>query len=352
MTDNDIFALDPQDPEDPVPSGTPRKKRLWLRIIVGTFVALFVAGGATAGIFIYNLNSSFDQAVKLAPGEVFPEETHRPEPVKRPETAKHDAQNILLLGSDSRGGIEDDLDDIKGTRSDVIMVAHIPANRESVQVISFMRDNWVDIPGYGKNKINAALAYGGVPLIVQTIEGIIDARIDHVAVIDFEGFQGLTDALGGVTLNNPFSFHSSSGPSFAEGDITLNGEDALAYVRERYSFADGDYSRAANQQRYLKAVISSFLSKDTLLNPAKLAGAVDAVAPYLTVDEGLTPTYLASLGASMPQIRAEDITFFTSPTLGTGMVGEASVVHPDWDQLAVIAEHFRNDTLSEYAANK
>lgn len=347
MTENDLFALDPQDPVSEE-LGQKKRKRLWPRIIVWMFVGLFLAGGATAGIFIYNLNTSFDRVEKLPVKEVFPEETHRPEPVERPVTAKQDAQNILLLGSDTRGEIDDALADIRGTRSDVIMVAHIPADRESVQVISFMRDNWVEIPGHGMNKINAALALGGVPLVVQTIEGIIDSRIDHVAVIDFEGFEGLTNALGGVTLYNPMAFGTMSGPRFAQGTITLDGEEALAFVRERYSFVDGDYSRAANQQRYLKAVISNLLSKDTLLNPVKLTDSVEAIAPYLTVDEGLTTTYLLALGASMPGIRAEDITFFTSPTLGTGMVGKASVVHPDWDELAVIAEHFRNDTLSDY----
>ena len=280
------------------------------------------------------------------------EETNRPAPAERPADAKHDAQNILLLGSDTRGDIGDDIDDIKGTRSDVIMVAHIPANRESVQVISFMRDNWVEIPGHGMNKINAALALGGVPLVVETVEGIIDTRIDHVAVVDFDGFKGLTDALGGVDLYNPTAFDSRHGRYFEAGDITLNGEDALAFVRERYAFADGDYSRAANQQRYLKAVMSAVLSKDTLLNPAKLTSSVEALAPYLTVDDGLSTTYLASLGATMPNIRAEDITFFTSPTLGTGMVGKASVVHPDWDELEVIAQHFRNDTLSEFSVRE
>lgn len=353
MSDNNSFDSGLQDPAPTRSSQAVKpKKKVWLRVVVWTLVGVFVVGGVAAGAFIYKLNSGFNQAEKLTPEDTFPEETSRPEPVVRPQEAKHDAQNILLLGSDTRGEIGDDLDDIKGTRSDVIMVAHIPADRESVQVISFMRDNWVEIPGHGMNKINAALALGGVPLVVGTVEGIIDARIDHVAVIDFEGFKGLTDALGGVEIYNPTAFNSSHGARFEAGDITLNGDEALAFVRERYAFIDGDYSRAANQQRYLKAVLGSILSKDTLLNPAKLTSSVEALAPYLTVDAGLSTTYLAKLGSSMPNIRADDITFFTSPTLGTGMVGKASVVHPDWDELDVIAQHFRDGTLSEYTPPK
>ncbi|MGO8610054.1 LCP family protein, partial [Rhizobium johnstonii] len=77
---------------------------------------------------------------------------------------------------------------------------------------------------------------------VQTIESIIDVRIDHVAVIDFEGFAGLTDALGGVPVNNEIAF-TRGGVNYAAGPITLDGDHALGFVRERYSFTDGDYQR-------------------------------------------------------------------------------------------------------------
>ena len=87
-----------------------------------------------------------------------------------------------------------------------MMLVHIPADRKGAYVTSIMRDTWLDIPGHGKAKINAAFAYGGVPLAVQTLEGLLDTRIDHVAAIDFEGFKGLTDALGGVEINNPIAF--------------------------------------------------------------------------------------------------------------------------------------------------
>src|SRR5690606_401872 len=106
--------------------------------------------------------------------------------------------------------------------------------------MSIMRDNWVNIQGHGEAKINAAVAYGGIPLAVNTVENFIDARIDHVALIDFESFKGLTDAVGGVTVNNTIAFDSINGGhgfSFAQGEITLNGDEALAFVRERYAFS-------------------------------------------------------------------------------------------------------------------
>lgn len=348
---NDEFDLNNPAEPNRATAATKPKKKLWPRILLWTLVGIFAIGVAAAAVFVFKLNSSFNQAEKLPATEVFPEESSRPTVVEGPEDDKHDALNILLLGSDTRGEVGDDLDDIRGQRSDVIMVAHIPADRQSVQVMSLMRDNWVEIPGHGNNKINAALSLGGVPLVVQTVEGIIDTRIDNVAIIDFDGFEGLTDALGGVRVYNPTAF-SVGKTQFAEGNIMLNGVEALKFVRERYAFADGDYTRAANQQRYVKGVLSTFLSKDTLLNPLKISAAVDSFAPYLTVDEGMSASFLVKLGSSMSDVRPGDIEFFTSPTLGTGREGKQSVVVPDWDELAVIAQHFRDDSLGEYLKNK
>src|SRR5690606_4226712 len=144
--------------------------------------------------------------------------------------------------------------------------------------MSIMRDNWVHIQGHGDAKINAAVAYGGIPLAVNTVENMIDARIDHVALIDFESFKGLTNAVGGVTVNNPIPFTAHhGGHNFAQGEITLNGEQALGFVRERYAFADGDYQRARNQQIYLKGLIGQILSRDTLTSPAKVSDTFDAL---------------------------------------------------------------------------
>src|SRR5690606_3044864 len=121
-----------------------------------------------------------------------------------------------------------DGDELRG-RADTIMVVHVPADHETVQVMSIMRDNWVPIPGRGEAKVNAAMAWGGMPLMVETVESLIDTRIDHVAVIDFESFKGLTEAVGGVTVDNPRSFRAVSGQRFEEGEITLIGDDALAF---------------------------------------------------------------------------------------------------------------------------
>lgn len=320
-------------------------KRRTGRIIFISLAALLVVIAGAAALYTLNLARSFDGGRTIVEN-VFPHEDERPA-VPEPDSEAEKAKTILLLGSDTRGEISEDIDEITGARSDAIMVMHIPAERDGVYVMSLTRDNWVPIEGHGNNKINAALAFGGVPLMVGTVENLIDSRIDHVAVVDFEGFKGLTDALGGVTVNSEYDF-SAGGHNFSEGPQRLDGEQALAFVRERKSFSDGDYQRARNQQSYLKGVINTMLSRDTLTSPGKISDSVDAIVPFLTVDEGLNSKFVGSLGFEMRDVRSDDIHFFTSPTLGTGMEGSQSVVRPDWDRIEELREHFRNDTLELY----
>ena len=229
------------------------------------------------------------------------------------------------------------------------MVMHVSADRKTIQVMSIMRDSWVPVAGHGDTKVNAALSYGGVPLVVQTVEGLINVRIDHVAIVDFQGFKYITDALGGVSIDNPTAFNSR-GSQFDAGPIQLNGDQALIFVRDRYSFSDGDYQRVRNQQLFIKSVIKMTLSAQTLTNPVKINSLIGALVPYIAVDKGLDSAYVATLGYELRTVRLGDIKFFTMPTLGTGMVAGQSIVRVDWNELAAIKERFRADTLNSYEA--
>jgi len=327
-------------------SDSPSKRhRLRNTLIAVGAVVLLIA--APVGVYAFSLSHTFDSK-KETIKDPFPDEASRP---AIPEGAAGKAENILLLGSDTRGSLDEDLADIRGQRSDTMLVAHIPADHKHVYVMSIMRDSWVDIPGHGKAKVNAALSYGGIPLVVQTVESLISARIDHVAIVDFNGFEGVTNALGGVDVNNDIGFLSSrlAGHYFPQGMQTMNGTEALAFVGERYAFADGDFQRVRNQQAYLNAVIKKVLSAGTLLDPVKTNNLVSAIAPFMKVDKGFDSSYVASLVLRLSSLRSGDISFFTAPTAGTGTSDDGqSIVNLDQEKMKEVAEAFRTDRLDTY----
>lgn len=335
-----------------------RARRRIGRIVATTLAAALTVGVVGVGTYVAHLGGTVASNVTvLAHDDVFPGEDMRPAMSSASSDDETDdavtagSTNILLLGSDTRGSI-DSLDDAGGNRADTIMVVNIPADGQSVTVMSIMRDNWVAIPGHGDAKINAALAFGGVPLMVQTIEGFIDDRIDHVAIVDFEGFRALTDALGGVTVDNPVAFRGSHKGkyAFAQGEIELDGAMALSYVRERYAFPDGDYQRVRNQQAFLSGVLQQ-LGDGAAVDPVRVLRLAEAVSPHIAVDDGLSMAALVDLAMRL-RGGGTSIRFFTSPTLGTGWVGDQSIVRVDWDEVEALRAAFAEDTLDDYAADR
>ncbi|ROR65950.1 LytR family transcriptional attenuator [Agrococcus jenensis] len=306
--------------------------------IVGVIVLALLAG---IGWYFLRINPSVQQVETIE--TAFPEESLRP---TQQATESGSPINVLLLGSDARASDGSLLTSL-GDRADTIMVAHIPPDRETVQIMSIMRDSWVDIPGHGTQKVNAALALGGVPLMVQTVEGIIDQRIDHIAVIDFEGFKGLTEALGGVTLQNDIAF-SDRGYDFPAGEITVSGDEALAYVRARYPFADGDYQRSHNQRALLRGAIEQMMTRENLTNPERMANLLATVTPHLATSDTFSLPDALGLGPQLAQLDSTRIQSFTMPTLGTGMEGDQSVVYVNWEGLEEIREAFDQDSMSTF----
>lgn len=191
--------------------------------------------------------------------------------------------------------------------------------------------------------------------MVQTVESLFDQRIDHVAMVDFQGFKGLTDALGGVQVSVSTPFTSTHGGyTFTAGPNTMNGEQALGFVRERYAFADGDYQRVRNQQQFLKAVVDKTASADTLTNPAKISGVVSSLSPYVSVDRDFNSSAVAALWLELNGVRQQDISMFTLPTAGIGTSTDGqSIVLPDSGAIADISAALAQDKLRDYiAANK
>ncbi len=312
----------------------PRRGAAWS--IVGSTALILGAGAVAASQFTTQLADDFDNNREVVETGI-DQET---------EAFEDGEMNILVLGSDAREGEENE-----DQRSDTMMLVHIPESREEMYVMSIMRDLWVEIPDVGMSKINSAQSHGGYPLTIQTVEGLTGADIDHMVVIDFDGFRDLTTALGGVEIDNDMAFSAGQvNPSYyPEGTIRLEGTDALRFVRERKAFVDGDYQRVRNQQKFLTGIATGVLNSSTLTNPTKISGMVNAFTPYLTVDESLDAQTLVSYGMSMNQLRPSNITSFTIPNDGTGTTaGGASVVWPDEEGLAEMRTAMEEGTMEDF----
>jgi LCP family protein required for cell wall assembly len=271
----------------------------------------------------------------------------------RPDRVAKGAQNILLLGSDSR---DPDNGAKPGQwRTDTIIVMHLTADHKKALLVSIPRDTYVYIPksptdpnlGDTHEKINAAFAWGGLPLTVQTVEGFTGVHIDHVMLIDFGGFQKVTDALGGVDLYVDQTIKSIHPPyrTFNKGVNHMNGAEALDYVRQRKQFADGDITRARHQQAFLKALMDKATSTGTLTNPKKLNDFLQAVSKSMTVDDGL---HLADLAWQFHSLHSSDLTFLTSPYSGFPTINGESVVQSDKEKASALYDAIAKDQVGPY----
>ncbi|WP_209559665.1 LCP family protein [Frigoribacterium sp. PvP032] len=319
-----------------------------LLVTAVALVALLVAAGVVAGGFALHLASSWDDSTKTL-DNAFPADAGRP------AAATDGSLNLLLMGSDSRGD-ETTLDDTapSGQRTDTLMVLHVDGDRQHASVMSVMRDLWVPIPGHGVGKVNSAFALGGSPLTVQTVEALLGVRIDHVAIIDFEGFAGMTTALGGVDVVSDRAFRSTAldreAPhDYVKGVNHLEGAAALDFVRERSAFADADFQRVKNQQAFLQGILRTLVSRATLTDPTRVTGFLTATAPYVTVDSGLDAAALVSLGFGLRGLNPDDVDFFTVPTAGTGTSDDGqSIVLPDDAAVSELGDALRDDQVRAF----
>ncbi|MGX4653446.1 LCP family protein [Micromonospora sp. SCSIO 07396] len=285
--------------------------------------------------------------------DAFTEVPTEARPPKAPEA--RDARNLLILGSDSR-----DPENVGGSRSDTIILAHVPEGGASAQLVSIPRDTWVHVPasrngrhGNRDAKINAAFAWGGVPLLVQTVEEFTKVRIDHVVMVDFAGFKEIVDALDGVQIDVERSFTSTHSLNadgrreFVKGRQTMDGATALDYARERFAFPDGDFARIRHQQQLIRAVLDKAASGGLLTSPARLDDFLRATADAVTVDKTLS---LVDLSTELRHLRGGNLTFVTSPSSGTGMIGSESVVLADEAGARALYTAIRRDAVGDILA--
>ncbi|WP_433523783.1 LCP family protein [Nocardia pseudovaccinii] len=213
--------------------------------------------------------------------------------------------NWLLVGSDGRAGLTADQEQELATggevgpeRTDTIMLVHIPKSGATT-LVSLPRDSYVSIPGHGKDKLNAAFAFGGAPLLVQTVETATGVHIDHYAQIGFGGFAGIVDTLGGIDVCVPKAIDDPlAGINLAAGCQTLDGPQALGFVRSRAT-ALADIDRMNNQRLFMAALLKKATSAGTLANPFTLWPLASDTAKSLKVDKGDHIWNLGQLGWAM-----------------------------------------------------
>lgn len=213
----------------------------------------------------------------------------------------------LLVGSDSREGLDEEergelaTGDVSGQRTDTIMLLHLPESGRPA-LVSLPRDSLVEIPGYGEERINAAYAFGGAPLLVETVESATGVRVDDYVEIGFGGFASIVDGLGGVQVCLDEAIQDpKAGLDLPVGCQELDGPDALGYARTRYT-ATADLGRVQRQRDFLGAIADKAISPATLLNPLTLVRTTLAGGDALVLDEDTGPIDLARFAVGLRSV--------------------------------------------------
>ncbi|MFJ8546972.1 LCP family protein [Streptomyces sp. NPDC093586] len=322
--------------------GLRRRRRRRLRY-AGVAVAVLGVTAAGVGWVVYAKLSGNITADEAAAAELARYEKERPASLVR------GARNVLVIGSDSRSGDDNGRygRDTGTARSDTTILLHLAAGRNSATAVSVPRDLMVDVPGCRRRdgsrtepvftQFNYAFEAGGSACTIRTVEKLTGIRIDHHVVVDFQGFKRMVDALDGVEvcLRKPVDDEDAR-LRLPAGRVTLDGEQALGYVRARKSLGDGsDTDRMDRQQRFLGALVDKVQSNHVLLNPVKLYPVLDAATSSLTTDPGLASLRgVYDLARGLRGIPAERVRFLTVPRKSYARdVNRDQLVQPDAEKL-------------------
>lgn len=299
------------------PSRPPRHHRPALRLLAIAVAAVLVLLFGSAGAYVYEIDRSVTANIEREidlPAESTDGEQR---PVKDPQAVE--TLDYLLIGTDNG---DPGLD--RGGRSDSLMLLHLNQARDAAYVISIPRNTLVTIPGHGRQRVNAAYALGGAPLVVRTVERLTGARLDHVAMVDFQGFVNLTTVLGGVTVRNRTAF-ASHGHTYPVGDLTLSDDAALWFVRERDALPT-ELHRAENQRKMLKAILAKGLSREVVTDPLRFTEFIGNAAKQVRVDKSLSDRELRATATSL-RLTPDDITMLSVP-LGKGRTFDGQLGYP------------------------
>ena len=323
-----------------------RPGRGWRIALLSVLAIFLVLTLATGGLALWVRHS-------IASGMEFIADPFADIPTRAPQqkvaAGEEPAVNILVLGTDSRTSASDPSQWKEGAqRTDAIMIVQVSGDRKTVSVMSIPRDSWVEIPGHGQGKINAAYSYGGPSLTIHTVENLTGIHIDHFAVANFESFVALTDEIGGVRVNLKTP-QTLAGKELGAGAQVVNGQQALAYTRERSSLPNGDFDRVKRQQTWMRSIVSRVLTNGTLSSPTALYSFLKTASRTVAVDESFTLNQMQSLALETRHLHSNDIKFMTVPTAGTGTSADGqSIVTLDADADAPLFKAFAEDRVSAY----
>ncbi|MDH6518620.1 LCP family protein required for cell wall assembly [Streptomyces sp. SAI-208] len=309
-------------PGDPVGGRGPRPAPNWRKRIKWTAIVVLTGLVVTTVSTYFWADSKLNREVDLS------------KVIDRPEQG--DGTNYLIVGSDSRAGLSSEqkkqlhTGSAEGKRTDSMMILHTGSNGDTL--ISLPRDSDVEIPtfvgsesgktykGTGRHvKLNAAYAEDGPELLVRTVEFNTGLKIDHYVEIGFAGFANIVDAVGGVEIDIPKGGmkDTKSGADFEAGKQTLNGDQALAFVRTRYALAGSDLDRTKNQQKFLNALANQVATPSTVLNPFKLYPTMGAGLDSLIVDKDMGLYDLGKMFWAMKGVNGGDGTSMNMPISGS-----------------------------------
>lgn len=312
-------------PDSSVPKrrGKARKRHTVGKILLATALTLAMATGLGTVWLYRHLNGNLNVLDPTA------QLSNRPDKVV--VEGPKEPLNVLVMGSDSRDCEGCNIDNLTGggQRSDTTILFHLSADRERAYGISIPRDSMVDrpdcetedgdtIPGADNVMWNEAFALGGPACTIQQFEQLTGVRLDHFVVVDFEGFQGMVDAIGGVEVCIPEPIvDPAHGINIEAGTRKIKGKEALNYVRERYVVGNGsDIGRMKRQQAFIGSMAHQVVTAGTLARPDHLVGFLNSATKSLTVDPGLKNVWkIAKLGVEFKGIGLDNVQFLTIPNI-------------------------------------
>ncbi|MBI0295480.1 LCP family protein [Streptomyces sp. PRKS01-29] len=336
------------------PGPRPVRPKNWKRrITIGLVTLIVVLLAVGIGTYVW-ADSKLRNEVDLSKVE------------DRPSGGK--GTNYLIVGSDSREGMSDEdkkklhTGSADGRRTDSMILLHVGENGSTM--VSLPRDSWVTIPAFtgsesgrripqSQNKLNASYSSEGPGLLVRTIEYNTGLKIDHYAEIGFDGFANLVDGVGGVEIDIPQDMKDKkSGNDLKKGKQTLNGQQALAFVRQRYGLAGGDLDRTKNQQKFLSALANKAASPSTIMNPFKLYPTMGAGLDNLVVDKDMSLWDVKDMFFAMKSVSGGDGKQMNMPISNPGLAtSKGSAVQWDMTKVKQLMGELKNDEKVTVSGN-